>query len=146
MEYQTCKMCKIEKEISSFKINKKTCCDCENKIALEKRAKAKAKIDNETLTNAEISKLREILIYKDIIMHNNQEITNNDIIPETITDNDVVTEKIKSFDKTDRNKVTYNVDVSLRNELTNYCKSNLFSCSDIINVAISQYLQRYNKK
>jgi hypothetical protein len=144
MEYQTCKICKIEKKISSFKLNKKICCDCENKIARDKRAKAKT--DSKTLTNAEISGLREILIYKDIIMHNNQTIKNNDIIPETITDNNAITEKIKSFDKTDRNKVTYNVDVSLRNELTNYCKSNLFSCSDIVNVAISQYLQRYNKK
>lgn len=48
--------------------------------------------------------------------------------------------------KSDRIKTTYNVDYRLKHELNDYCRDRALNNSDVVNVAIEQYLIRYHRK
>ena len=99
-----------------------------------------------SLSNAEISGIRELLKYKETILHNTklvETIDNNRSIVETIDDNSL-RNQIKTFDKTERNARTYNIHIELIDRLDSYCKDSLLKQSDIVNIALNQFLSRCN--
>jgi hypothetical protein len=145
-----CKTCKInldESRFSKSRIDHKTgkiyykndCKECSNKRDREKRKTIKPIMDKkeslkpkDTITNHNII-TRLTLVEKEI------ESLKVAIKGNTITDNKSIANY--KFDKATRIKTTYNIEMLVKSALDKYCKSELKNNSDIVNIALMQYLK-----
>ena len=125
-------------------------------------------IKGNTLSNVDIDGIREILKYKDIIIESTKGIQRNKSIPKGIKGNtlsdidiigiqeilkykDIIIENTKgiqrnAYVKGERKKATYSIDETVKILLTEYCDTKLCNKSDIVNMAILQYLEQGNTK
>ncbi|MFD0737384.1 hypothetical protein [Planotetraspora mira] len=97
--------------------------------------RTKEKNINTNLTVLELEGLRELLQYKQELLEvikNNNGIRNNKEIS--------VMKELVKFDKSNRKKATFNVDLELLEKLKEYEKCSNISKSDVVNIAIKNYL------
>ena len=156
MDTKQCVKCGEIKQLDLFAKGRNVCKKCRSKQQLESSKKQSliaegiksnkkqesAIKSNNILSNVDIAGIKEILRYKEEILLITKGIKSNN---EGIKGNN---EAIKSnnYIKGDRNKATYNIDIAVVEALEAYCKASLYNKSDIVNIAIMQYLQQGNKK
>jgi hypothetical protein len=63
---------------------------------------------------------------------------NNNLMVNTIRDH--------NFDKKSRIKVTYNIEKNIKDKLNEYCSKNMVINSDIVNVALIEFLNKYDNE
>ena len=150
MELKICRRCGKEKTIDNYRKSGKkadgsiyyraTCKVCD--LELEYKRKEEKGIIPKTPKKmpkpiekkskeciCEFSK-NEIISLKQLLRENT--ITNHKIPESTITNH--------KFDKKDRIKATYNIEKSIKIKLDEYCKKSLQNNSDVVNIALSNFL------
>ena len=83
-------------------------------------------------SDKEIQQIKELLRVKEELLHLIGIIPNNNII------------SILDMDRSNRKKATFNMNIELLNELENYNDNPNISKSDIVNIAIKEYLKSNN--
>jgi hypothetical protein len=153
-ETKICKTCGIEKTIDNFnkggftpdgkQYYKPTCRNCN----LKNKGKGKSKLMNkQNITAPNTSKQIENCIC---------EFTKEEIIKlkqwlqdDTITNNKImnsspdITISNHKFDKKSRIKATYNIEKDIKSRLDQYCKTKLQNNSDIVNIALLEFLDKH---
>ena len=104
--------------------------------------KEKLKIDSEVIkeqekkgyifSDKEIQQIKELLNAKEELLH---------LIEITTINEDI---SILDMDRSNRKKATFNMNIELLNELETYNDNPNISKSDIVNIAIKEYLERNN--
>ncbi|MPU14962.1 hypothetical protein FGL68_07115 [Acinetobacter baumannii] len=101
---------------------------CSNKKAISMEEKG-----NNALNNLEIAEVKELLKVKNDLL---------EIVKNKSSNNEEISlmEEVITFDKANRKKATFNLDLELLEKLKEYEKCSNISKSDIVNIAIKNYL------
>lgn len=99
---------------------------------VNKKAIIKENKDNKTLNDSEVAEVKELLKVKNELL---------EIVKNKSSNNGIsLMEEVMSFDKANRKKATFNLDLELLEKLKEYEECSNISKSDIVNIAIKNYL------